>query len=129
MGEKEEEVLSVKQVVEELLKEDEDRKKSVTNRLRSDDNYLALRVLAKLGYAEYNVQNDTVTFDLDEVDGDMPKFATVKRVRAKFQNDLGLYQSPEQVKKNREKAEADMENINEFFDDRDREEIKEKIEG
>lgn len=117
------EIKSLKQIVEDLLQYKDDRSNETTDKLRSDDNYLALRVLAELGYAEYDVQEDKIIVDLDDLE-DMPKFTSVKRVRAKFQNDMELYLPPEKVKEKREEAEEEMKEINKWFDDRESDEIE-----
>lgn len=117
------EIKSLKQIVEDLLQYKDDRSNETTDKLRSDDNYLTLRVLAELGYAEYDVQEDKIIVDLDDLE-DMPKFTSVKRVRAKFQNDMELYLPPEKVKEKREEAEEEMKEINKWFDDRESDEIE-----
>ena len=112
-----EDIETVKGAVEKILKN--------SMRARSDDKFLTLKVYVELGYAEIDLQDDEVKIDISEENmSEMPSFASIKRVRAKLQNDQGRFLPPKETQENREKAEDDMRNINKWFDKRSREQIE-----
>ncbi len=105
-------IQTVKGAVEEIL--------SRSVRARSDDTFLMLRVLDELDLAEIDLQNMEVKIDISEENmKKMPNLASIKRVRAKLQNDQGKFLPPKNVRENRSEAEKDMNNINQWFDRRD----------
>lgn len=107
-----EDIQTMKSTVEDIL--------ANNIRARSDDKFLTLKVLVEMGFAELDLQNDIVKIDISQENmAEMPSFAGVKRIRAKLQNDQGLYLPPKRTRENRRMAEDQMNNINKWFDDRE----------
>jgi len=90
-------VLIVKDAVEEVLKTDE--------RSRDDDKYLILTVLRKMGF------NVFIPFEKLDV---MPSFESITRCRRKFQ-EKGLYPPNPVIAEKRKEEEQKMRRIDEWL--------------
>jgi len=92
-----EDILTVKDAVEEVLREDK--------RARNNDKWLIIQVLRKLGFKIY--------IDYKQLD-EMPSFESITRCRRKFQ-EQGLYLPDKDVREARRQEEEEMRKINEWF--------------
>jgi len=102
---KKEEVLTVKETVEDVLEHFE--------RSRSDDKFLIFKVLQGLDLAYYNIQEDKIEIKRGQLNS-LPSFETITRIRRKLQAE-GLYQPTDEVKEKREINKYEMRNINYWF--------------
>lgn len=92
-------VVNVKDTVEEILKTDE--------RSRSDDKWLIIQTLRKMGFEVF------VPYQKLE---SMPSFESITRCRRKIQ-EQGLYLSTPKVAEERKVEEKKMKTIEEWFDE------------
>lgn len=90
-------ILTVKKVVEEILKEDE--------LSRNNDSRLCLKVLQRMGYG--------IFIPYKELD-DIPKFESISRCRRKFQ-EQGLFPAAPKVVEERHEEEVKMKQIKKWF--------------
>jgi hypothetical protein len=91
MVEIEKEIKTIKDLVQELLDNDE--------RCRGDDKWLILRVLRKLGFKIYVEYRDLA---------DMPSFETITRCRRKIQEEKPDSSPSEEILLSREKRQEDF---------------------
>ncbi|MFO7677536.1 MAG: hypothetical protein R6V50_04040 [Thermoplasmatota archaeon] len=92
-----EDVLSVKTVVEEALASDP--------RARANDKWLSFQTLRRMGFKVY--------IPFDDMDA-MPSFESISRARRKLQS-TGKFLAPKEVKEERQDEEKKMEKINRWW--------------
>jgi hypothetical protein len=90
-------VVTVKEIVEKILKEDE--------RSRNDDKWLILQTLRKMNYKIY--------IPFKEMES-MPAFESITRCRRKFQ-EQGLYPASDKITEQRTEEKHKMTRIDEWF--------------
>lgn len=100
-------VLKVRDTVRKILENFE--------RARNDNKYLVLRVWCEYEGADYNLQEDKVEIDTNKLYA-LPASASILRARRKLVEENPLLEATdEEIKKKREEAERDMEEINRWF--------------
>lgn len=102
-------VKTTKNIVEEVLQK--------YWKARSDNNYLVIKVLEEMGYAEIVEEEGEEIIKIKKSDldkDDIPTFTAIPRARRYFQ-EQGLYPAPEEVRKMRAKEEDKMEDIKRWF--------------
>lgn len=69
---------------------------------RSDDEYLIVKVLEALGYAEFDLSKEEFVIRLGKEDifDEMPVFESITRIRRKFQQN-GKFEAPDWVREKR----------------------------